>query len=74
MLIECEDIFEIVFAQDENEDFEKSKWDHDSDDENEDEDEGRSNKQKKTQFRPLLYQRSSRIYLSVTLCISPSRS
>lgn len=59
LLIECEDIFEIVYAQDENEDYEKSKWDYDSDDENDRDDVGDDEKKskksrKQTHFRPLL--------------------
>jgi hypothetical protein len=59
MLIECEDIFEMVYAQDENEDYEKSKWDYDSDEEDDDDEEAEENKKKKsskkqTHFRPLL--------------------
>ena len=60
MVFECEDIFEIVFAQDENEDYEKSKWDYDSDEEDDDDDSTEENKKKKqstkkqTRFRPLL--------------------
>ena len=60
MIIECEDIFEIVYAQDENEDYEKSKWDYDSDEENDSDDDDDEDKKKKgakkkqTNFRPLL--------------------
>lgn len=59
LIIECEDIFEIVYAQDENEDYEKSKWDYDSDEESisdNDEKEKAKSKISKNQahFRPLL--------------------
>ena len=58
LLIECEDIFEMVYAQDENEDYEKSKWDYDSDEESDDDNEAEEEKKKKAKkhghFRPLL--------------------
>jgi hypothetical protein len=58
MLIECEDIFEIVYAQDENEDYEKSKWDYDSDEEedsdNDEEEKKKKKSKKQAHFRPLL--------------------
>jgi hypothetical protein len=57
MLVECMDEFEIVFAEDESDDKEASKYDYDSDEgepDSDDEKDNKKGKKKQKNFRPLL--------------------